>query len=92
MDIEFDPAKDAANIAKHGVSLEMASEMDMDLAIVGEDRRADYGEDRFIAVGPINGRLHVLIYTPRGEKVRIISLGRLTPGNGDSTPQAARAA
>ena len=29
MDVEFDPAKDAANIAKHGISLARARELDI---------------------------------------------------------------
>ena len=53
MDIEFDPAKDAANIAKHGVSLAAAAEFDI-RAVVRDERR-DYDEDRFNALGRILG-------------------------------------
>jgi len=42
------------------------------------DERVDYGEDRWIALGCIGGRLHFLVYTLRGEgpgeSIRIISL------------------
>ena len=41
--IVFDPDKDAANIAKHGVSLSRAGDMQMDEALVEVDDRFDYG-------------------------------------------------
>ena len=53
MEIEFDPAKDAANVAKHGISLQAAEEFDWNAAIEREDDRFDYGETRFVAV-PLN--------------------------------------
>ena len=71
---EFDPTKDAANIAKHGLSLAEAATLEMSLARVSIDRRRDYGEERFIAVGPLAGRLHVLIFALRGAVIRVISL------------------
>jgi uncharacterized DUF497 family protein len=74
MEIEFDGAKDKANIAKHGISLSAASEFEMAGAMVSVDDRADYGEDRFIAVGQLGGRLHVLIFTVRDGRIRAISL------------------
>lgn len=74
MAIEFDPAKDEANIAKHGVSLALAADLDV-LAIVEDDRR-DYGEVRYRAFGLIDGEFYSLAYTMRGENVRAISLRR----------------
>jgi uncharacterized protein len=74
--IEFDPAKDWINREKHGVSLAAAADMDFDDAVVIEDRRFDYGETRFIAYGPIGGRLHVLWFTMRGPVLRAIGLRR----------------
>ena len=44
MDIEFDPAKDEANIAKHDVSLRAAAELEIQLIV--RDDRHEYGEDR----------------------------------------------
>jgi uncharacterized DUF497 family protein len=79
MEIEFDPAKDEANIRKHGMSLSLATELEIDTAHVMDDHRQDYGEDRFIAVGPINGRLCVLAFTLRDSKVRAISLRKANP-------------
>lgn len=44
MQIEFDPAKDAANRSKHGVSLALAVELDWDAALAWVDDRFGYDE------------------------------------------------
>jgi uncharacterized DUF497 family protein len=72
--VDFDPEKDAINIAKHRISLARAVEMDMEAAFVREDDRFDYGETRYIAFGEIEDELHCLVFTFRGSKVRAISL------------------
>ena len=46
MRIEFDKTKDEANLAKHGVSLAMAKELDWDAALVWLDDRFEYDELR----------------------------------------------
>lgn len=74
--IDLDPEKDAANLAKHGLSLARAVELEWGDAEIIPDNRRDYGEDRFIAYGGLAGRLHVAIFTRRGETYRIISLRR----------------
>jgi uncharacterized DUF497 family protein len=76
VEIEFDPVKDQINREKHRVSLAAAADMNLDEAIVIEDRRVDYGETRFVAYGPIAGRLHVLWFTMRGDVLRAIGLRR----------------
>ena len=70
--LEFDPDKDAANVAKHGISLSRATELEL-LARVMDDR---FAERRFRAYGLIDGALHCLAYTLRGEMLRAISLRR----------------
>ncbi len=76
MRIEFDPAKDDINRAKHGMSLDAAANFDWDTALEREDDRYDYGEIRFVAIGLIDFRLCVLAFTEGSdeESVRIISL------------------
>ena len=74
MELEFDPAKDAANIAKHGVSLQRAAEFEFKAVV--QDERADYGEARYNAFGLIDDLTYCLTFTVRGEKVRPISLRR----------------
>jgi uncharacterized DUF497 family protein len=44
------------------------------MAFIVEDRRRDYGERRYQAMGPIAGRLHVLVFTPRAGAIHVISL------------------
>lgn len=74
MDISFDPAKNAHNIDVHGISFECAKEFDWSQALVLEDMRRDYGERRYRALGSIESRLHVLVFTPREGCVHVISL------------------
>lgn len=80
MTVEFDPAKNAINRAKHGVSLEAAARFEWETAIVVEDDRFDYGERRFYAIGFIDNRLYTLIYTDgqTQDSIRAISLRRST--------------
>lgn len=76
--IEFDPAKDDINRKKHGVSLTAANDFDWDTALEREDDRFDYGERRFVALGLIGNRLHVMAFTDGSDEdaVRVISLRR----------------
>jgi uncharacterized DUF497 family protein len=76
MAIEFDPEKDAANIAIHGVSLSAACEMVLDDALIVPDTRFDYGEERFNAYGLIGETLHAMTFTLHGNDIRVISLRR----------------
>ena len=39
-----------------------------------EDRRVAYGEERYVTVGHLDGRLVMIAHTPRGETTRIISM------------------
>jgi uncharacterized DUF497 family protein len=74
MGYEWDVAKAAANLAKHGVRF-------ADAAIALEDPRAlaisdpdSSGEARFICIASDpSGRIVVTVYTPRGRLTRIIS-------------------
>lgn len=76
MRIEFDPAKDKANKAKHGVSLALASELDWEAALVWIDDRFDYHELRMIALAAKTEILYYVAFLERGEARRIISLRR----------------
>lgn len=70
----FAPGKEAINRAKHGVAFAAAEDFDWTSALVAEDLRKDYGEQRFVALGKIGSRIHVMVFTQRGEKVWLISL------------------
>jgi len=76
MQIDFDPAKDAINRAKHGVSLALAAELDWEAALVWVDNRFEYGESRAIALAPKTETLSFVAFVERGEVRRIISLRR----------------
>ncbi|WP_336867746.1 BrnT family toxin [Sphingomonas sanguinis] len=76
MDIAFDPAKDQANIAKHGLSLADAVAFDLSSAVVLPDDRHDYGETRYRAFGRVEGQARCLVFAIRGSTVRIISYRR----------------
>jgi len=72
--IEFDRAKNIANVAKHAVDMAAAAEFDFETAVTWTDTRKSYGEMRTIAVGFIAHRLYVLVFTMRGPNLRVISL------------------
>lgn len=72
--IEFDPEKDATNIAKHGVSLALAERFNLAEALIDIDERLAYGEPRWVAYQDIDGRLHVLVFTSRNGVTRAISV------------------
>jgi uncharacterized DUF497 family protein len=74
--IVFDPEKDATNLSKHGVSLAAAAELDWDAALAWIDDRADYGEQRIIALAPMGDRLFFVVFVDRVEARRVISLRR----------------
>lgn len=74
MQIEFDPAKDASNQEKHGLSLALAAQLDWDASLVWVDDRHEYGELRMIALAPDSGILYYVAFVDRGETRRIISL------------------
>jgi len=74
--IEYDPAKDGVNRTKHGISLTAAARFEWATALEREDDRFDYGELRFVAIGLIDARVHVLVFTEGADddSVRVISL------------------
>ena len=76
MQVEFDPAKDASNQDKHGLSLELAFKLDWVDALVWVDERLEYGELRMIALAPETGILYYVAFVDRGDTRRIISLRR----------------
>ena len=78
MQIEFDPKKDADNLAKHGVSLGLAYELDWNAALVWVDDRFEYDELRMIALAPRANTLYYVACVDRGDVRRIISLRRAT--------------
>jgi len=62
MQFEFDPAKDAANQAKHGISLALAGELNWEAALVWVDDHFEYGELRVIALAPKTNTLYYVAF------------------------------
>ena len=75
----WDPEKDAANSRKHRVTFSEAATVFGDplgIAAFDPDRSAD--EDRYILVGTSSqGRILLVAYTERGDRIRIISARKL---------------
>ncbi len=74
--LEFDEAKSAKNLKARGIAFERFADIDAEAAVSGEDVRKDYGERRLRVLGFIDGLLYAAVVTPRGEKIRVISLRR----------------
>ena len=79
MNYEFDPTKDEGNLDKHGLSLADAVGFEWGTAVVREDTRKQYAEQRFEATGLVGNRLYVMIYCRRTDAVRVISLRKANP-------------
>jgi uncharacterized protein len=81
MEIEFDTDKDAANKSKHGVSLAHGARVFDDAGVlILPTIRAEDQEDRYKAIGLIDGRLWTAIHVYRGGVVRFLSVRRSNPG------------
>ncbi len=72
--ISYDPEKDAANLAKHGVSLAIGHKVLANAVTTRLDNRFPYGEERFVTFGYVDDRLHVAVYTVRDDAIRLISV------------------
>jgi hypothetical protein len=74
MPFEWDLVKASSNEDKHDVSFEEAASIFRGFCVRRRDTRQDYGEQRFVALGlDSNGVLLNVVYTPRGDNIRIIS-------------------
>lgn len=87
---EWDARKAASNLRKHGVAFDEIAAFEFAAALEVEDDRADYGEARMFALGPIRGVLHALVYTRRNERLRIISLRKASKDEREIFAQARR--
>lgn len=75
MRYSFDPAKRAANLKKHGFDLADAPQViESGRTVTFEDRRFDYGEERFVTLGPLGDTLVVVVTAETEDHIRIISM------------------
>lgn len=75
MDFEYDPAKSASNLSKHGIDFDQAQTLWGDPWMLEAPANTE-DEPRFLSIGKIEGKHWTAIWTPRGEAVRIISVRR----------------
>lgn len=69
----FDPAKNERNIHERNLPFESAAEFDFANALVQTHTRQEYGETRYVALGNLRGRLHVLCFTETPDGIHVIS-------------------
>jgi uncharacterized protein len=82
-EIEFDPAKAQANLRKHKVSFTHAEQALRDpLAVTVEDPDAQ-DEQLFVTLGMDLGRVLVIVQTPRGHSIRLISARKASRGEAE---------
>lgn len=77
MEFEWDDGKARLNEAKHGINFTDAMGVfsDPELVILNVSREPD-GEERAKAIGRIEERLFIVVFTRRGSATRIISARR----------------
>ena len=80
MKFEWDPQKNETNLVNHGLDFEDTPSIFRLPLRISLDRRDDYGEDRFIELGLLDGRVIVVVFTePSTTTIRIISLRKALP-------------
>ena len=75
---EWDAAQNRANWKKHAIRFETATRIFNGPVIQALDEREECGEERFIAIGEVDGRVVVVTFTLRGKHARLISARKAT--------------
>lgn len=79
MRLEWDEAKNRANLRKHGFDFEDGEELFRGRLVIDADTRKDYGESRWTGLGIIGGRVAQVVFAESDfETIRIISLRKAT--------------
>ena len=73
MEFEWGEEKRAKNLADHGVDFVRVALMFANPTIEDVDDREDYGEERIIALGHVDGAVYRVVYTLRADVIRLIS-------------------
>ena len=74
MRLTFDSAKREKTLVERGLDFVRARDVFEGVTVTTEDNRLDYGEHRRVTVGYLDGRVVVVVWTPRGQARRIISM------------------
>lgn len=78
MQYEWDEQKRLSNGRKHGIDFRDAVMIFAGDTVLMEDDRVDYGEQRFVALRLLQGRVIVVVHTEQGGMTRIISARKAT--------------
>ncbi|MBI3069187.1 MAG: BrnT family toxin [Betaproteobacteria bacterium] len=78
MKIVWDETKRCANLRKYGLDFADAKDVFAGIPYTIEDRRVDYGEQRFITFGSLRDTVVVIAHTETPGRVRIISMRKAT--------------
>jgi hypothetical protein len=73
VDFDWDPSKHERNRRERGFGFDYAARIFAGPTLEAIDRRNDYGEERIRAIGEIDGRVFVVVYTDRSRVRWIIS-------------------
>ena len=89
VNVTYDPAKNAENLRKHGISLQRAEDFDFTTAFYDDDDSQDYGEVRVIAISWLDSLLYTLVFRDEDapNTIRAISLRQ---SNGEERKQYAQ--
>jgi uncharacterized DUF497 family protein len=80
--LTYDPAKSERNVQERGLSFERARDFDFETAKFWEDDRREYPETRFVALGYLDDRLHVLVFGETEDGIRVISFRKANDREG----------
>ena len=72
--VEFDEAKQQKTLQERGLDFAQAAQVFAGRHFTAQDMRKAYAEPRHITVGKLDGRMVVMVWTPRGAARRIISM------------------
>jgi uncharacterized protein len=72
--IEFDVVKREKTLLERGLNFADSDKVFAGFHFSALDDRVDYGEERFVSVGQLNDRMVVIVWTPRNDARRIISM------------------
>ncbi|HAT33685.1 MAG TPA: hypothetical protein DCW29_23440 [Janthinobacterium sp.] len=73
MEISYDPIKNSRHIAQRGLSFDRAADFDFNTAVFRKGERKPYPESRYVAIGYLDDRLHVLCFAETESGMRAIS-------------------
>ena len=78
MQFTWDEAKRKSNLAKHGYDFADAHKVFAGTLVLAEDGRADYGEQRMLALGQLDAVVVMIVHVESDDTIRVISMRKAT--------------